>query len=240
MPDDLIRRAGDFSPLQNETPTEAANKTIANSQHSIPGGFESEDAVESGIGGQYIFSAPIIGSAIGEAIGGAVSDGDADRAAESKKNVNLEGLLNELGSQDKLGNFEIQNLMSQFNQAETLRGNFKTALQHFESESRLGNFKSQRLLSSFNQSERSPFESALKDLQSQDKLGNFEIQDLMSQFNHMENLKQSFESALKSLESQDRLGNFEIQDLMSLYNQAETLSSSTARKENDDGNDFKI
>jgi predicted nucleic acid-binding Zn-ribbon protein len=47
---------------------------------------------------------------------------DARRRVESlRKHLdNFSGRLKELESQDKMGNFEIQDLMSQFNQAETL------------------------------------------------------------------------------------------------------------------------
>jgi hypothetical protein len=55
-----------------------------------------------------------------------------------------------------MGNFEIQDLMSSYNQAESVskRSRFESAAKDLESQDRMGNFEIQRLMSEFNQAEQ--------------------------------------------------------------------------------------
>jgi hypothetical protein len=94
---------------------------------------------------------------------------DALKGAEKqrelvKKQQQLRGSQPSVGSQDRLGNFEMMKVPSQ------------QEAQHK---------KAQDLQT------RKNFDTKAKELQSQDRLGNFEIQNLMSQYNQAETLSSS-------------------------------------------------
>jgi hypothetical protein len=81
-------------------------------------------------------------------------------------------------SDDKFGNFEIQRLMSDFNEATTTASNNLT---------HTGDASHSDLVSAM----QSAFDNAGQDLQNQDKMGNFEIQTLMSDYNEASSMASS-------------------------------------------------
>lgn len=83
----------------------------------------------------------------------------ATRETQQAPQSKLEALMcagKELESQDRLGNFEIQDLMSSYNEAQTasISNKLDAAAKDLESQDRMGNFEIQRLMSDYNQAEQ--------------------------------------------------------------------------------------
>jgi hypothetical protein len=83
----------------------------------------------------------------------------ATRQIQQAPQSKLDALMSaakEQVDQDRLGNFEIQDLMSSYNQAESVSksSQLDSAAKDLEAQDRLGNFEIQRLMSQYNQAEQ--------------------------------------------------------------------------------------
>src|SRR5262249_11949814 len=149
----------------------------AQEQSGIAGG---ENTVDRGFSWGMDSMGPLIGTMIGQAIGGAAADGSSDSAPEARAS-NFENILKAFGDEGKLGNFEIQDLSSQFQARQELQGNFETAVKDLQNQDKLGNFEIQGLMSDFNEAQ-TLFNSSSSQTGDLQKLDGSDVQRLTDLF----------------------------------------------------------